>query len=285
MIRKVLISIVGLLLISLSIPVLSAEPADNPLFSTYPGSKLKRTVTVSDEENLLLEGYLATEKGDNRFPMRKVVGDVTHLQYEIKEASSLSVFENYKESVVQSGFAIPFECSNDTCGKEHHEQKSFSRAASFFSPSNYFNKPKYLLARTSGDPSIWVSLYVGHNSAKGATQVLISTVRSHDVRLGLVSADVASYAQLPSDTVNKQKHKDRVKSADHPLINRYPGSHITGYLQTDYDEISLPIGVPKENPDEFELLNTVGDITRITYSIDGVSTLKIYRKKNGINFI
>ena len=276
MIRKVVVRIVGLIFFSLSIPVLSVEPADNPLFSAYPGSKLKRAMTVSDEENLLLEGYLATEKGDNRFPMRKVSGDVTHLRYEVKNVSSLSVFENYKESVVQSGFTIRFECSNDTCGKNHHEHKNFSRAASFFSPSNHFNKPKYLLAEKRGDPSIWVSLYVGHYSSNGATRVLISTVRSHGIALGLVTADLPSYAQIPTNTIRKQKKEDRVNSVDHPLISRYPGSHITGYLQTDYDEISLPIGVPKENPKEFELLNTVGDITRITYSIDGVSTLKIY---------
>ena len=277
MIKNILTYLLWLGVLYSNILISVADSPETNLFSTYPGAKLMQSLIVRDEENFLLEGYFPNNPPKDRFPMRGILGDVTHQRYEIKSISSLSVFENYKESLVQSNFTVLFECSNESCGAGHSEQRAFSRAAPFFSVSNNHKKPKYIFAEKKGDPSIFVSIYIGQNSRNGSTWILLSTVKNHPIRLGLISTNLESYAQIEPNPIVKQKKKDRFESADHPMIDRYPGSHITEYSQTDYDEISLPISVPQNKSEEFKLLKTVGDITRITYSINGVSTLKIYR--------
>src|SRR5579859_971891 len=66
-------------------------------------------------------------------------------------------------------------------------------------------------------------------------------------------------------------------SKDHPLISRYPGSWIIGYIYKEYDEYLFPEGkVQDDKPAKSEDLE--GKITRITYKIpDGRSTLEVYR--------
>jgi OmpA-OmpF porin, OOP family len=66
-------------------------------------------------------------------------------------------------------------------------------------------------------------------------------------------------------------------SKDHPMVSRYPGSRITGYVTRDYDEYLFPTGkVVDDKPTKSEQLE--GRITRITYQApNGRSTLEVYR--------
>jgi outer membrane protein OmpA-like peptidoglycan-associated protein len=64
---------------------------------------------------------------------------------------------------------------------------------------------------------------------------------------------------------------------DHPMISRYPGSWIVGYVAKEYDEYLFPTGkVESDQPTKSERLE--GKITRITYQTpNGRSTLEVYR--------
>ena len=64
---------------------------------------------------------------------------------------------------------------------------------------------------------------------------------------------------------------------DHPMISRYPGSWIIGYVAKDYDEYLFPTG-KVENDQLAKSERLEGKITRITYqTANGRSTLEVYR--------
>jgi len=66
-------------------------------------------------------------------------------------------------------------------------------------------------------------------------------------------------------------------SKDHPLISRYPGSFISEYQVTAFDEFTLPLG--KYNDGKFEKSQHLeGKITRLVYDAPpGRSILEVYR--------
>ncbi|HMD70483.1 MAG TPA: DUF4892 domain-containing protein [Bryobacteraceae bacterium] len=72
--------------------------------------------------------------------------------------------------------------------------------------------------------------------------------------------------------------KDVEGSKDHPLLSRYPGSVITKYSATEFDELTLPLGRMKGG-DQFEKSQHLeGKITRIEYAAPaGRSVLEVYR--------
>ena len=70
-------------------------------------------------------------------------------------------------------------------------------------------------------------------------------------------------------------------SQDHPLISRYPGSVITHYVTSEFDEFTLPLGkvVDQKFPKSQHL---EGKITRIVYTApQGRSVLEVFRNYQG----
>lgn len=82
-------------------------------------------------------------------------------------------------------------------------------------------------------------------------------------------------------TMAMAQDQDVEGSKDHPLISRYPGSWIIGYVAKEYDEYLFPTGkVQDDKPAKSQ--NLEGKITRITYMIpQGRSTLEVYRNFEG----
>ncbi|AOY89631.1 hypothetical protein BKP64_16435 [Marinobacter salinus] len=63
--------------------------------------------------------------------------------------------------------------------------------------------------------------------------------------------------------------------SDHPLLSRYPDAQIKDRLYTAYEQTELPSG-PADDEGNLPYDTLVGDLTRITYEIEGVSTLKVF---------
>ncbi|SFR62800.1 Outer membrane protein OmpA [Marinobacter daqiaonensis] len=62
---------------------------------------------------------------------------------------------------------------------------------------------------------------------------------------------------------------------DHPLLSRYPGAEIKSQLYTEYEKVSLPTG-PADAEGNLSGEALVGNLSRITYEIEGVSTFKVF---------
>jgi OOP family OmpA-OmpF porin len=88
---------------------------------------------------------------------------------------------------------------------------------------------------------------------------------------------VTGLGVLLTATIALAQNHDVDGSKDHPLISRYPGSWIIGYIAKEYDEYLFPTGkVQDDKPAKSE--NLEGKISRITYKIpEGRSTLEVYR--------
>jgi OOP family OmpA-OmpF porin len=88
------------------------------------------------------------------------------------------------------------------------------------------------------------------------------------------------------------KDRDVEGSKDHPLLTRYPGSVITEYRTTTFDEATLPLGKPNDGGVPSKSLRLEGKITRIVYAAPvHRSVLEIYRnyeaalKKGGLEIL
>jgi len=86
---------------------------------------------------------------------------------------------------------------------------------------------------------------------------------------GLTSAGIAFAADVKG-------------SSDHPLLNRFPGAEIRGYLQKDYDETVVPKAPIENRKEPGELLELEGKVTKISYRIPGeksaLEVMKNYEK-------
>ncbi len=63
--------------------------------------------------------------------------------------------------------------------------------------------------------------------------------------------------------------------SDHPLLSRYPDAEIGKWLYTEYEKVELPSG-PVDNEGHLPADALIGDLTRIRYEIEGVSTFKVF---------
>lgn len=70
--------------------------------------------------------------------------------------------------------------------------------------------------------------------------------------------------------------------SDHPLLSRYPGAEIKASLHTEYERFDMPSG-PVNEEGNLPSHSLVGDLTMLSYEIEGVSTLKVYENyKNAL---
>jgi OOP family OmpA-OmpF porin len=79
-------------------------------------------------------------------------------------------------------------------------------------------------------------------------------------------------------TVGAAQKVDVKGSKDHPLVSRYPGLVISGYVVAEFDQFSLPLGKLKSDGTPEKSQHLEGKITRIAYDAPaGRSILEIYR--------
>ena len=65
---------------------------------------------------------------------------------------------------------------------------------------------------------------------------------------------------------------------DHPLIKRFAGSWLVGYRSSDWEQISLPIGMSVADKKMKEVVTLEGKVTRLVYLAPrGKSPLEVYR--------
>ena len=76
----------------------------------------------------------------------------------------------------------------------------------------------------------------------------------------------------------RAQETDLEGSKDHPLVSRYPGSHITEYRTAEFDELALPLAKTNDAGVPEKVQKLEGKITRISYDTPAHrSLLEIYR--------
>ncbi len=263
-----------LLVVSLLITTISASP----VFTSFPNAKKEKNHRLAGEETKLVTSFSPQNKKGQRATFVEVIGDVSHYQYNIKNTSSLAVYENYLQAFKEAGLEISYSCSNQDCGTKK-AQEELSDLAAYFRSGNHYRKARYIYAQSNAEHPLAVSLFVGQY--KSTAKVMLSVVKKQPVTTGLITANVEAFDNQPNNSVVKPARADVRGSSDHSLLTRYPGSYIQGYEQLDYDEISLATGISNKKKVAAPAIDVIGDITRFTYIIRDVSTLKIYRNYLG----
>ncbi|MEN8635600.1 OmpA family protein [Pseudoalteromonas distincta] len=244
-----------------------------PLLTAYPDAKLENKVILEGEEAQFVSAFNPALKKSQQFEYKTFIGDVSHFSYQVKNVASLKVMENYKNALSDAGFKVLYTCALSDC-YGRREDKLLAEESSYFNVSSYYGQPHYIYA-TKGDlPEAAISLFVGQY--KNTTQALLTTVNIKEIETGLIKADFEAFKKKFSNKIKKSTHEDLKGSADHPLLSRYPGSYIEDYQNVDYEEFSIPIGKFDKKTKASPVLDVTGDLTRITYIANKVSTLKIY---------
>jgi outer membrane protein OmpA-like peptidoglycan-associated protein len=243
-----------------------------PLLTAYPDAKLEKKVTLAGEEAQFVSAFNPALKKSQQFEYKTFIGDVSHFSYQVKNVASLKVMENYKIALSEAGFKVLYSCALSDC-YGRREDELLAEKSSYFEVYSNYRKPYYIYATKSDEPNAAVSLFAGQY--QNTTKVLLTTVDIKEIETGLVKADIKAFKTQDNKVVKATK-KDLRGSADHPLLSRYPGSYIEDYQNVDYEEFSIPIGKFDKKTNAFPMLDVTGDLTRITYITNKVSTLKIY---------
>jgi len=246
---------------ALCITQAQANEQAHPLFSAYPGADPEYYRHIDYDQFQLPTSAVAT---DHSFSSITAAGAVTRHLYEIKQVSTVQVYQNYLQAVKTAGFSVVFSCELAACGFE--DGQAIGGVLSIRdNVYNYFRKPYYLLTKKDAVTGpVYAAWYIGsYEENVWAHQVIIEGKK---LATDLIKVDTKALvvkeqqvAALSADELAK----------DHPLLSRYPGADLEGFVKVDTEIVKIPL--PGKAP-----LSLQGDLARHTYEIEQVSSLKVF---------
>ncbi len=165
---------------------------DHPMLSRYPGANLDRQKKVDTET------FTIPVPGQKALTLQ---GDLSQHAYDIKQVSTLKVFENYQNALKKAGFSQVVLCKPTECGGEDALRKVGDAVSQHNDVYNFYRKAYYTVAKlTAGGQEHYVALFIGaYESTVRVQQVILSTKA---VQTDLVKAD-ASELKRQLDTAGK----------------------------------------------------------------------------------
>lgn len=259
-----LLATISLCITAVAILGSAQVPADeyaHPLFSAYPGSEVDYYRHLDYDNFELPKSAVAA---NNTFSSLTAQGAVTRHLYEIKQVSSLQVYQNYLQAAKSAGFNVVFSCELDACGDE--EARAIGSVLSIRDDVyNYYRQPYYLLAKKDAAAGpVYAAWYIGsyegevwaHQVIVEGKKLITDLIKVDPTALGAAEPTVAA--------ISAEELAD-----DHPLLSRYPGADLKDFVKVDTEITKVP--VPGK-----AALSLQGDLARHTYEIDQVSSLKVF---------
>lgn len=244
---------------------------DHPQFSAYPEADLEQAKMYDYEKFTFPISMMDVSKKPPTFTPLNVIGDLYWHNYEIENVSSLKVYENYIAAAKQAGFKPLFSCELEACGDRYQAEALGSFIAVRGDVYNSYRNPYYWVGeKESAKGKVVVAWFVGAYEDQVSVQQVI--VESEPLETGLVKVD-AAYAGQAGIATNVVPLSDDEKARDNPLLPRYPGAKIYGHKKIDTETVKIPFAI---NATEKTPLQLTGDLTRHSYTIENVSTLKVY---------
>lgn len=135
---------------------------DHPLISRYPGAKTA-TSKKMNYESIKLPVKVKLDNG-NSFRVEKtlLVGDIYQHIYQLKNVSTLKVYQNYRRALEKANFQISFECKLDECGDKAQVEQLGASISVDKSIYNSSHKPYFISAtHTAKKGDIYFSSFIG----------------------------------------------------------------------------------------------------------------------------
>ncbi|MDP1697296.1 MAG: OmpA family protein [Xanthomonadaceae bacterium] len=257
--------------ILLTAPAHSGSDADHPLLSRYPGAQLRDYQQV-DYETIEVPMRRDASVANAGFVLVSKIGDVTRHYYELRNVSTLKLYENYHDAVRRSGLTITYTCKLDECGDPSQAEQLGGLMSLTGSVYNQYRKPYFLVAEgKAAKGPIIVALFIGGYEDEVSIQQVV--VESAPLETGLIKVN-ATYLTTPPvparASAATEKHEE-----DSPLLPRFPGAKLQAVGKTDHETLSLPKTIVDASG-KAAMLDLVGDVHRHYYSIEHVSTLKLH---------
>ena len=266
-------------------PMLHASyDKDHPLFAAYPGADLEEAKMYDYEKYVFPVSVADDSKDPATFTPLAIIGDLYLHNYEVENVSSLKVYENYVAAAKQLNFKPLFSCELDACGSEDQAQALGSSVAVRGDVYNHYRNPYYWIGeKESPKGKIVVAWFFGAYGDSVSVQQVV--LEAEPLETGLIKVD-AAYAGSTAEAVEPLSADD--KAEDNAMLPRYPGAKIYNHKKIDTETVKIPFAI---NATEKTPLQLTGDLTRHTYTIQNVSTLKVYENYKaaltnaGFNFI
>jgi outer membrane protein OmpA-like peptidoglycan-associated protein len=244
---------------------------DHPLFSPYTGARFYIAQMYDYEHFALPTSIVDVNQDEPRFTSLDVTGDVYWHNYEIKNVSSLKVYENYRAAAKQLGFNEIFSCALDACGSDRQAKALGKLIAVRGDVYNNYRNPYYWLGEKDGAKGkIYVAWYVGAYEDEVSLQQVILEVEP--LESGLVKVD-ETYAGKAGTPTQVEPLSEKEKAKDHSMLPRYPGASVRNHTKVDTETVTIPFAI---NASEKTPLSLTGNLAKHIYTIKNVSTLKVY---------
>jgi outer membrane protein OmpA-like peptidoglycan-associated protein len=248
----------------------AADQTDHPLIQRYPNATI-RVHWVQDYEPFTLPvSSVDMSSGKPAYKSVATLGNLSRHFYNIKNISTLKVFENYQEAAKKLGFTVTFQCKLDACGNDRQAQALGALVSAQGDVYNWYRNPYYLVAEKQvAKGKIYAAWFVGAYESEVAVQQVISETVPLDN--ALIKVDSAYLTKAPAAPVETANAAELAK--DHKLLARYPGASLRNATQADTETFTIPAA---PNASGQAPLNLTGDLARHFYVINNVSTLKVF---------
>jgi len=162
---------------------------DHKLLARYPNARLRNYENIDSETFSFPLAANATDKTQIR-----LTGNLSRHFYEIKDVSTLKIFENYHYALNKAGFDFLSVCKLDECGSEETARKLGEKISIENAVYNEYRKPYYMLAKKADKAgNIYVALFIGGYESDVSVQQVI--LQEKAVETGLISIDADSLKQ------------------------------------------------------------------------------------------
>jgi len=258
----------------------ASSKEDHPLIAAYPDANIRNAYTVAYETYQLPTSIVNVSSKPYKYSTLNLTGDLTRHFYEIKNVSTLKVYENYTAAIKKLGFNVTFSCQLGACGDEKQAEQLGSIISVENNVYNDYRKPYYVVGEKQGANGIKVygAWFIGGYEDHVSVQQVILETKPLDANLIKVDASYTSKPAVPEAT-EKGDASDLAK--DHKLLARYPNARLRKSSHVDTETITIPVA---PNAVDKTPLNLTGDLSRHFYEIKDVSTLKVFENyKQALN--
>ncbi|MFD1699279.1 OmpA family protein [Halopseudomonas phragmitis] len=169
-----------------ALPEISAEQRaeDHPLLSRYPGARVRNRERRDYEQFIL-----PVPPGSAAEPL-PLVGDLTRHFYEVRNVSTLKLWDNYQAALESGGFELLWQCQRDACGNQRERKALGDRLSLEGNVYNYHSAPYYAVYQRDGSQGpVHVALYIGGHADRAAIQQVVIEGRGRADDLIQVNAE------------------------------------------------------------------------------------------------
>lgn len=249
----------------------ASDKADHPMIQPYPKAELGATLRRAYEPFAFPSSILDNKTKPFVYSHIDTKGDLWQNYYQIKDVSSLKVYENYREAAKKLGFNIVFSCELTSCGTTQQAIDLGELISARGSVYNYYHNPYYFLAeKQTPKGKTYAAWFVGAYESDVAVQQIISDAVTPDNNL--IKVDAAALTN-GSAAAPVEKASAEELARDHKLFARYPGAKLSRTQHADSETYVIPAAPTATDKSP---MNLTGDLWRHTYTIADVSTLKVY---------